>query len=318
MWTFLAFLLVAGAAQPPEACDLPCTTQRLAEAWEALRPSTEPALSFGDAPRALTPEEQAYVQACDRAVARFPGEADAAACLGSAAELFYEDHHIDEARTRFEGVLPHLTGPASERAASQWMDCMAQLEDWPALERAAKDRGLPAIVMQAGMRRVAAMDPADPLAMARGYAALAQSLPDDSLTPLALVNAATFFENGGDGHSALALRLQLRDRTGVEPSLELPNRLALARTYVQLDQPEAAAEAFEAFLERLGDPQRHPVPGFDGEQERRDALYNAALLRERLGDTKEAVAHWVAWCAASPDDPELPRVKQRLAELRTR
>ncbi len=314
------WVLVARAS-PVAACgdDRACVAAAVDRAWAAAGPapvSTPPP----PGPEPLSLAEQAFVDACDEALARFPGEPALPPCLARAGALEAARGRLAAARAHLERALALPDGPDTEPAGMLLVEVLHRSGDWEALGAAARAlaarpvvgaavrRDLADVEAQVAYHRADLRDPTDP-ATADAYLAVADGFPGSELAPLALRNAARVLERAGAAERALAVHRRLVAlEPPPDPATGGADRMALAFTLERLGRDDEAAAWFEAAADRL---ERAP----DRAREAQDALYDAALLRDRRGEADAALRLYRRYARTWPDGPDVERVRERIRAL---
>lgn len=314
-----------------EVCaDRACAVERIDAMWASLQaqPREAAALSLPThttPPKPLSADEQQLIDACDTALARFPGDAAAFDWLSRAGELLYRRDRFTEARPRLQRAIELPPTEQTERAAMLLLDIENILGDLAALEqtaRALRERSIGSaefrkdvakIEQHAAFKRIESIDLSDRGAQTDAYLAFASRFPDSELASLALSNAAVFLEGAGRKEEAFHTRMYLLSHAETDdPQRAILNRLWLARLCEQLGRRAEAAAHYEQLYPIL---EKQRVGPLADEHQARDALFNAALLRDQLGEYDAAIRLYRRYRDSYPTDPTLPSIEHRINEL---
>ncbi len=250
-------------------------------------------------PTPLTPWEVRKVKACDIFTSALPEHQDTPAIMFEAAQLYYEHKQFDKSTPRFLAIIEkYPKSEVAEAAANLVLDSYNQLQDWDKLDayarqfyarpefREAFKEDLKRIYEQASFKKLEALEKAgDAVKAAEGFYAFYQEFPTSKLSDRALFNAAYYTFKAGDVFRSIELRETLIAKFP-NSSLIKQNLEALGRMYESLAAYDKAAYYYEMLADR--DKER----AYEGTA---DALYNAGLFRDALGQWEKAIADYRAY-----------------------
>jgi len=306
----------------------------------------------GDA-RARLPipkEKQQLIDACQRYLALAPNGDKAVEIAYKAANVYYRYNDFPEAVKLFAAIAErHPRHDLARYAANLALDCYNLQSDWQSMNASAKRfwengelmRAQPAlredlakVIEQSGFKLIEGLEKSRRQAEAAdAYLAFARDWPQSRLAPTALYNASVALGKSGRLDRAMAVREQLVQRYPQDP-LVPKVALANAQDREAVADFDRAAEDYERYFQgwkraagvtaapvrkrgrRPGPP---PAPKGDAagylEEKARDALYNAGVLREGLGQHARAEANRLLFVETWPASPDAPRVFLSLADL---
>ncbi|BDG08685.1 tol-pal system YbgF family protein [Anaeromyxobacter paludicola] len=297
------------------------------------------------AARPWTKEERQLLDACLRYTARLPKGDKAVEATYQAARLRYRHDEPKEAAALFAAIaLEHPRHPVAGYAANLLLDAENLLGDVRATGEWARRlygrrelleahpelaADLVRVVEQSAFKLVEQEEKAGRYGeAARAYLAFATDWPGSGLAPTALFDAAVDFGKAGDLPRATAARRALWDRHPAHP-LAARALLASGADAAALADFAGAADAYERYFagwkaerdraarprrgaRRGGDAPPAPQPRFEAKAAQ-DALHDAGVYREGLGQLARAEADRLAFVAAFPEASETPQVFRSLA-----
>lgn len=337
MW--LLVMSFAYGAEPVDlgscGADLLCVQEALESARAAFakeQPSVAP-LDARSAPLSLTEVEQRLIAACDAAIPLSPTSVRAS-LLTESGEILYQKNRFDGpdgAVVRFVQALSlSAATDATPRAADLLLDIYVLREEWQRVEALAEDLSVRRVGGEASLskmrrieaaaawKRIESLDSADlptsDRVRAAAYLTFADRFPEDAGVGMALNNAAIFFERAALWEESLAVRARLLDPKYQDERFYVKNLLSIAQIHEHLGRLAEAASDYE----RLVAIDLKGKTGYgwsDLARDIDDARYNAAILREKLGQHDRAIVHYVAYIAAHPEDRDVSHIRLRLGEL---
>ncbi|HZZ84938.1 MAG TPA: tetratricopeptide repeat protein [Anaeromyxobacteraceae bacterium] len=292
--------------------------------------------------RPYTREEQQLLDACLRYAERAPRGEKAVEAAYQAAQLRYRHDELKEAARLFAAIaLEHPRHPLAGYAANLLLDAENLLGDVRATGEWARrlyekrellvahpelEPDLVRVVEQSAFKLVEQEEKAGRHGeAARSYLAFATDWPESGLAATALFDAAVDFARAGDLPRAMAARRALWDRHPGHP-LAAKALLSSGADAAALADFGPAADAYERYFagwkaEREAAARRPrksrgaaPASRFD-ERSAQDALHDAGIYREGLGQLRRAEADRKAFVAAFPQAKETPRVFRSLASI---
>lgn len=305
-------------------------------------------------PLPIPREKQQLVDACQRYLAFAPHGDKAVEVAYKAANVYYRYNHYPEAVKLFADIAEHHPRHELARyAANLALDAYNLQGDWRGMNDSAKRfwqngelmRAQPAlredlakVIEQSGFKLIEQLERSGrPGEAADAYLAFARDWPGSRLAPTALYDASVDLAKAGRLERAMAVREQLVQRYPQDP-LVPKVALASAQDREAVADFERAADGYERYYQgwrraagvtaaparKKGQRGHAPPPpprgdagGYD-ESKARDALYNAGVLREGLGQYGRAEADRTQFVETWPASPDAARVFLSLAELAAR
>ena len=299
-------------------------------------------------------EKQQLVDACLRYLKYVPNGGKAVEIAYKAANVYYRYNAFPEAVQLFAEIAQkHPRHELARYAANLALDCYNLQGDWRSVNAWAKRfrddaelmRAQPAlredvgkVIEQSSFKLVEELERGGRYAeAAEAYLAFARDWPASKLAPTALFDASVDLVRAGRLDQAMSVREQFLARYPVDP-------LVPKIVYTNAQDREAvadfeqAAEAYEQYFNgwrkasgaaapAKAPPRRHrqtvtagPAPagrdagGYE-EAKARDALYDAGVLREGVGQLRRAEADRVLFVETWPAAPEAPKVFLSIADL---
>ena len=321
---------------------------RRAEAGEA-RPAAD-----ARTPLPIPKPKQQLLEACLRYLRQAPQGERAVEIAYKAANVYYRYNVFPEAVKLFADIAEkHPRHELARYAANLTLDCYNLQGDWRGMSTWAKRfsddaelmRAQPAlredlgkVIEQSSFKLVEELEKAKRHGEAAdAYLAFVRDWPGSRLAPTALFNASIDLVRAGRLDQAMDVREQLLARYAHDP-------LVPKIVYTNAQDREAvgdfdrAAEAYERYFgawrkaaaaaappraggRNRGKGARHgaPPPGGDAggyeEAKARDALYDAGVLREGLGQLRRAEADRLLFVETWPKAAEAPKVFLSVADL---
>lgn len=276
-------------------------------------------------PTSLPDEVSALQAAYDRYVALLPNSDKTALLAYKSAELDFRYLRFDRARSRFSDVLDRHC--QSERAIDAGNAILVshtiegnldQVEAWTSRlqNKGCGGQGAMAQQQRDGLRKLSesvSFKKAEQLLEAKRYEAAATMFlalldknPKAENSDKALYNAAVAYENLGRATSAASVYDRLAREYPGSPLSEA----AVFRAAVNHQKVLAFDKALAGYRTMVSQPRYAKSP------HRRDALYNAALIADREGDTTLGIQLWRQYEADPQTRPDEARdVAYRIAQL---
>ena len=296
-------------------------------------------------------EKQQLVEACQRYLTLAPNGDKAVEIAYKAANVYYRYNDFAEAVKLFTVIAErHPRHELARYAANLALDCYNLQSDWRSMNASAKRlwengelmRAQPAlredlakVIEQSGFKLIEGLEKSSRHAeAAEAYLAFARDWPQSRLAPTALYDASVALTKAGRLERAMGVREQLVQRYPQDP---LVPKVALANGQDReaVADFDRAAEDYERYFQgwkraagvtaapvrkkgkRSAAPAHAPRGDAGGylEEKARDALYNAGVLREGLGQHGRAEANRLLYVETWPASPDAPRVFLSLADL---
>jgi TolA-binding protein len=240
----------------------------------------------------LEKAEQGFVQAVDEYSRIAPDDKRLPQLRFEVGKTFYYRGQYTRAAQQFLGVVQnHPQDEFAEPAADLALDCYSRKEDWPSLEKKAKNflrqgtfKGkelggkLMGFATAAIFQNAAKLNKQKDYSRAAGeYQRLVEEFPRDPRAPKALFNAAVCLENAGEKQKAVATYERIMQRY---PDRAADATFVIAGIYERQYDYEKAARHYGDFAEKFRGDERAPA-----------ALLQAALLHraQRSFDKEAAV-----------------------------
>jgi len=286
------------------------------------------------APIELREWESRLIKACDAYAKNLPDDEKTLNILYKAAYLLYEHNEFNKANDRFLQII--RGNPKSELAqfsVNIILDSYALIENWDDLNKVAREfynnpdvgkttkfkADLKEIYQNATFK------------IAEGYAAAEKKkdaskafedfyreFEDAKIRDLALYNAAYWAGQSENKSRMVALRTEFVENFPEPLGKETKTRQLYEKSVSQLgDHYQSVANYGKAgeFYRTLYDADKaFSAEGFTTAQ---DALYNAGLFAEALGDIDGAVKHFRDYIATWPEGEDVLPTKMRIARMLT-
>jgi tetratricopeptide (TPR) repeat protein len=286
------------------------------------------------APIELREWEQRLIKACDAYAKNLPDDEKTLNILYKAAYLQYEHNEFNLANERFLQII--RANPKSELAqfsVNIILDSYALIENWNDLNKVAREfynnpdvgktakfkASLKEIYQNATFKIAEAYATAEKKVDAsKAFEDFYREFEDAKIRDLALYNAAFWAGQSDNKARMVALRTEFV-QTFPEPlGKETQTRQLYEKSVSQLgDHYQSIANYRKAgeYYRTLFDADK----GFaaDGFTKSQDALYNAGLFAEALGDIDGAVKHFRDYLATWPDGDDVLSTRVRVARMLT-
>ncbi len=307
-------------------------------------------------PLPIPKEKAQLVAACERYLKYSPQGEKVVEVAYKAANVYYRYNHFAEAVKLFADIAEkHPRHELSRYAANLALDCFNLQNDWKGVNAWAQRfykngellRAQPAlkddlarVIEGSAFKLVEQLEKGGRhREAAEAYLAFVRDWPGSKLAPTALFNASVDLVKAGRLERAMAVREQLLARYPHDP---LVPKLVLANAQDReaVADFDRAADAYELYFAgwrkaakasaspaaRAGARRgrRSTAPSLSGdaggyeEAKARDALYDAGVLREGLGQFRRAEADRLLFVETWPRAPEAGKVFLSVADLHAR
>ncbi|MDX2014966.1 MAG: tetratricopeptide repeat protein [Myxococcaceae bacterium] len=320
--------------------------QATAEAGKAA-PAADPTKKA-----AIPPTKQALLEACERYLKYIEKGDKKVEIAYKAAKIYYDYNYLDEAVQRFADIA--LKYPeykfengdrAGEIAANLVLDSYNILQDWAKVNEWAKKfyaeeklavgkfrEDLAKLIEQSSFKLINQLEAKNEYAKAAdAYMAFVQDWPKSDLADKALYNASIDYFNAKMLDRAIEVRKQLISR--YPKSQYVPKTLyALAEGYEAVADFSDAADHYEryaaAYEKSKGPAGKKAAPKGKKdaaaaaqpeqvweEQKAQDALYNAGVFRDGLGQYKQALKNREKYLELWPKSKDAEAVTKSIIDL---
>lgn len=263
--------------------------------------------------RQLYPVDKKFGEAIDLYATLFPADKTLVGVIFKNGQMFYDYGEYDEAIKRFGVIVTKYpddenAGPAGDRILSALNKAAdyENIESWARKLKKAKsfsdkaqqdrlDRLIVEAIQKSGDKYAEA---GKYLEAAAFYARVPKETGDARVAAQALTNAGVMYEKAKQPEKAADLYLDLAEKYG-DRSPEIAEKAAFSagQVYEKVIYYDRAARAYELVWTR-----------FRTGSKAADALYNAALLRQALGQNKEAIAHYAEYAKKFRERKDAPDV----------
>jgi TolA-binding protein len=261
----------------------------------------------------LYPVDKKFGEAIDLYATLFPADKALVGVIFKNGQMFYDYNEFDEAIKRFGVIVTKYpddenAGPAGDRILSALNKAAdyENIESWArklkkAKAFAAKDQQdrLDRLIVEAIQKSGDKYAEAGKYALAADfYLRVPKETSDARLSAQAVTNAGVMYEKAKQPEKAADLYLDLAEKYG-DKSPELAEKAAFSagQVYEKVIYYDRAAKAYELVWTRFRTGTRAA-----------DALYNAGLLRQALGQNKEAIAHYTEYAKKFRERKDAPDV----------
>ncbi|MBN1946871.1 MAG: tetratricopeptide repeat protein [Bradymonadales bacterium] len=267
----------------------------------------------------LGPRSQRYVEVVEYFAELFPDDDQIPVASWRAAELYRRVNRIADAARRFETIIQHHPNHrfAEEAAISAFL-CYQFVEDWERIEVWARfllehnpnpentdinpERLQRAIAYAINEQAQDLLEANQEFQAAEMMIGLYREFPQSEWSPLALFNAAAIYERARQINTAIeTYNLFL---TAYPEHENVPEAVfTLGLIYDSQAQFETAADWFQR------------VDNYADFEERPDAIFNAARLREALSQFDEAIALYDHYMELDNENPIIPQLMFLIADI---
>ncbi|MDP1922570.1 MAG: tetratricopeptide repeat protein [Myxococcales bacterium] len=298
---------------------------------------------------AIPPVKQALLDACERYLKYVEKGEKKVEIAYKAAKIYYDYNYLDEAVSRFADIA--LKYPdykfengdrAGEIAANLVLDSYNILQDWVKVNEWAKKfyaeeklatgkfrEDLAKLIEQSSFKLINQLEAKNEYGKAAdAYMTFVQDWPKSDLADKALYNASIDYFNAKTLDRAIEVRKQLIQR--YPKSQYVPKTLfALAEGYEAVADFDDAADHYERYAanyEKSKGPAKRPAAKSKGapapsaeqvweEQKAQDALYNAGVFRDGLGQYKQALKNREKFLELWPKSKDAEAVTKSIIDL---
>ncbi|MBA3465758.1 MAG: tetratricopeptide repeat protein [Deltaproteobacteria bacterium] len=261
----------------------------------------------------LYPVDKKFGEAIDLYATLFPADPTLVGVIFKNGQMFFDYGEYDEAIKRFGVIVTKYpndpnAGPAGDRILSALNKAAdyENIEDWARKLKKAKsfsskdqqerlDRLIVEAIQKSGDKYAEAgkYDQA-----ATFYLRVPKETSDTRVAAQALMNAGVMFEKDKQPEKAADIYLEIAEKYG-DKNPELGEKAAFTAgvVYEKVIFYDKAAKAYEYVWQK-----------FRTGSKSADALYNAGLLRQALGQNKEAIAHYQEYAKKFRERKDAPDV----------
>ena len=277
------------------------------DAYEKARPKD----TIGRAK--LYPVDKKFGEAIDLFATLFPADPTLVGVIFKNGQMFYDYGEYDEAIKRFGVIVTKYpddanAGPAGDRILS----ALAKAQDYENIENWArklkKAKSFSSKEDQARLDRliVESIDKSGAKYAAAGryeqaatfYLRIPKETNDPKIGAQGLMNAGVMFEQAKQPEKAAEIYLEVAGKYGdKDPAIGEKAAFTAGQVYEKAIFYDRAAKAYELVWTKFRTGSRSA-----------DALYNAALLRQALGQNKEAIAHYQEYAKKFRERKDAPDV----------
>lgn len=252
-------------------------------------------------PKPIPELHQKYINACDTYIKNIPQSKYLVDIIYQQAITYYAFNHFDKAVPVFEMIVQKY--PRNNLAvfsADLIMDSLNMSKDWEAINNKSREF-LRNSALLSGQNRLkadlekfkemATFYSADiPFKNGKGlesadrYMAFVTEFPKSKFNDVAMYNAVVYYQKGGDLYKSIRVQEQfLRETDDIYKKSNLKDKVmfGLAKNYEAIAYYDKAAELYIQFIEKA-----------PGSTDARDAVYNAAVLYESIGETEKAIDNY--------------------------
>jgi len=261
----------------------------------------------------LYPVDKKFGEAIDLYATLFPADKTLVGVIFKNGQMFYDYNEYDEAIKRFGVIVTKYpddenAGPAGDRilSALNKANDYENIETWARKLKKAKsfaskpqqDR-LDRLIVEAIQKSGDKYAEQGKYVLAAGfYLRVPKETADPRISAQALTNAGVMYEKARQPEKAADIYLDLAEKYG-DKSPEIAEKAAFSagQVYEKVIYYDRAAKAYELVWTKFGTGTKAA-----------DALYNAALLRQALGQNKEAIAHYAEYARKFRERKDAPEV----------
>jgi tetratricopeptide (TPR) repeat protein len=276
-------------------------------AYEAARPPNTAGRTQ------LYPVDKKFGEAIDLYATLFPADSQIVGVIFRNGKMFYDYGEYDEAIKRFGIIVTKYpkdpnAGPAGDRILS----ALAKAQDYENIENwARKLKSAPSFAARDQQERLnrlivesiqkAADHEADGGHYERAatfYLRVPKETGDPNVASQALMNAGVMYEKAKRPEDAADVYLDVAEKYDSKaPDVAEKAAFTAGRVYEKVIYYDRAAHAYEIVVQKF--PNRPSAA---------DALFNAGLLRQGLGDNAKAIAHYREYAKRFPQRKDAPDV----------
>ena len=248
--------------------------------------------------RQLVAVDKKFASAIDLYATLFPADPELVDVIFRNGQLFFDYGDYDEAIKRFGVIVTKYpthpdAGPAGDRilAALGKAQDFENIETWarrlktaPSFAAADQQARLDKLIVESIQKTAEKLAAADKFQQAgEAYLRIPKEFPAHALAATSLSNAGVMFEKAKLPERAAETYLSIAEKYPNAPEAE-KSAFAAGQVYERVAYFDKAAAAYELVAEKL-DPTGKSAHGAD-------ALFNAGLLRQALGQNDKAIAHY--------------------------
>mgnify|MGYP001199605570 FL=1 len=252
-------------------------------------------------PKPIPELHQKYINACDTYIKNIPRSKYLVDIIYQQAITYYAFNHFDKAVPVFEMIVQKY--PRHDLAvysADLIMDSLNMSKDWELINNKSREFLRNSALLSGrnrlktdldNFKEMATFYSADiphkngkSLESADRYMAFATEFPKSKFNDVALYNAVVYYQKGGDLYKSIRVQEQfLRESDDLYKKSNLKDKVmfGLAKNYEAIAYYDKAAQLYIEFVEKS------PTSKDAG-----DAVYNAAVLFESIGETEKAIDNY--------------------------
>lgn len=261
----------------------------------------------------LYPVDKKFGEAIDLYATLFPADPTLVGVIFKNGQMFYDYGEYDEAIKRFGVIVTKYpndpnAGPAGDRILSALNKAAdyENIENWARKLKKAKSFSTPdqqqrldRLIVESIQKSGDKYNEAGKYEQAATfYLRVPKETSDSKVASQALMNAGVMYEKAKQPEKAAEIYLDIADKYG-EKDAAIGEKAAFtaAVVYEKAIFYDKAAKAYEAVWAK-----------FRTGSKSADALYNAGLLRQALGQNKEAIAHYQEYAKKFRERKDAPDV----------
>lgn len=261
----------------------------------------------------LYPVDKKFGEAIDLYATLFPADPTLVGVIFKNGQMFYDYGEYDEAIKRFGVIVTKYpndpnSGPAGDRILSALNKAQdyENIEDWARKLKKAKSfsskdqqERLDRLIVESIQKSGDKYNEAGKYEQAATfYLRVPKETTDGKVAAQALMNAGVMYEKAKQPEKAADIYLDIADKYGdKDPAIGEKAAFTAAVVYEKVIFYDKAAKAYEAVWSKFRTGSRSA-----------DALYNAGLLRQALGQNKEAIAHYQEYAKKFRERKDAPDV----------
>ena len=261
----------------------------------------------------LYPVDKKFGEAIDLYATLFPADPTLVGVIFKNGQMFYDYGEYDEAIKRFGVIVTKYpndpnAGPAGDRILSALNKAQdyENIEDWARKLKKAKSfsskdqqERLDRLIVESIQKSGDKYNEAGKYEQAATfYLRVPKETTDGKVAAQALMNAGVMYEKAKQPEKAADIYLDIAEKYGdKDPAIGEKAAFTAAVVYEKVIFYDKAAKAYEAVWTK-----------FRTGSKSADALYNAGLLRQALGQNKEAIAHYQEYAKKFRERKDAPDV----------
>lgn len=261
----------------------------------------------------LYPVDKKFGEAIDLYATLFPADPTLVGVIFKNGQMFYDYGEYDEAIKRFGVIVTKYpndpnAGPAGDRILSALNKAQdyENIENWARKLKKAKSFSTPdqqqrldRLIVESIQKSGDKYNEAGKYEQAATfYLRVPKETSDGKVAAQALMNAGVMYEKAKQPEKAADIYLDIADKYGdKDPAVGEKAAFTAAVVYEKVIFYDKAAKAYEAVWTK-----------FRTGSKSADALYNAGLLRQALGQNKEAIAHYQEYAKKFRERKDAPDV----------